>query len=151
MIDVLETIKAFGGAASQFTAIIALCALFIKPIRKKFISWIKKESGTVEIDKIVSELADDIKEIKEKLDKQEEQLKDHIETSKQGSRLARESDLFELRQHINEIYLHYFPLKRMPIEVRENLIKGFEIYKKMGGNSYIEKIVNELLNLPVEM
>lgn len=55
-----------------------------------------------------------------------------------------------LRSNITSKYYVYSELKQIPYYEKENIDRMFEQYKKMGGNSYVETIVNEINALPIK-
>lgn len=55
-----------------------------------------------------------------------------------------------LRNAITSKYYVYSELGSIPNYERKNLIYLEEEYKKWGGNSYVEQIVKELLELPIK-
>lgn len=54
-----------------------------------------------------------------------------------------------LRSEITSIYYRYTSTKYIPRFEKENLNYLYAEYKKMGGNSYVAIVVEELNNLPV--
>lgn len=54
-----------------------------------------------------------------------------------------------LRSNITSKYYEYSLKKEIPYYEKENLNYMFEQYKKMNGNSYVEKIMDEINHLPV--
>lgn len=55
-----------------------------------------------------------------------------------------------LRSAITSKYYVYSELGAIPIYEKENVMYMAEQYKTMGGNSYIEKLVKEIENLPIK-
>ena len=55
-----------------------------------------------------------------------------------------------LRSAITSKYYVYTELKAIPMYEKENIIYMYEQYKAMGGNSYIDKIIEELSKLPIK-
>lgn len=51
-----------------------------------------------------------------------------------------------LRSQINYLYFKYLPVKKLPIFEKENLIKMYASYKRLGGNSYIDHLYTELMS-----
>lgn len=54
-----------------------------------------------------------------------------------------------LRSSITKIYYKYVPLGYIPQYERENAIYLHDQYKNMGGNSYVDTIFPEIMNLPI--
>lgn len=80
-----------------------------------------------------------IKQYKEKDNRQEETLKRQEEALK-----------CLLRSNITSKYYVYKELGSIPTYEKENIDYMFEQYRIMGGNSYVEMIVNEINNLPTK-
>lgn len=55
-----------------------------------------------------------------------------------------------LRSNITSKYYVYNEMGSIPIYEKENIDYMFEQYKLMGGNSYIERIVKEINDLPIK-
>ena len=55
-----------------------------------------------------------------------------------------------LRSAITSKYYVYSELKEIPQYEKENLVYMFEQYQKMGGNSYINQIMEEIVALPIK-
>lgn len=55
-----------------------------------------------------------------------------------------------LRSAITSKYYVYTEISSIPLYEKENINYMYEQYKKMGGNSYINKIVEEINKLPIK-
>lgn len=55
-----------------------------------------------------------------------------------------------LRSNITSKYYVYNEMGNIPIYEKENIDYMFEQYKLMGGNSYVERIVKEINDLPIK-
>lgn len=55
-----------------------------------------------------------------------------------------------LRSNITSKYYVYNEIGSIPVYEKENIDYMFEIYKSMGGNSYVERIVKEINDLPIK-
>lgn len=55
-----------------------------------------------------------------------------------------------LRSNITSKYYVYNEIGNIPIYEKENIDYMFEQYKLMGGNSYVERIVKEINDLPIK-
>lgn len=146
-----EIIKNLGAVAGSITSIIAFITFLIKPVRNKLICYIKKELGYNETNESIKKLNNEVKVLYDKIRSTDVKLEGYIQLQKKRNDLNDEAQLYNLRQHINEVYIRYMQLGKIPVEVRENLVKGYNVYKKLGGNSYIERVVEELLELPVDV
>lgn len=64
---------------------------------------------------------------------------------------ARESDLCVLRQLMLDIYRKYEDVKVWPQYEAENFFRMYKVYKKRGGNSFIDDIHNLVLTWEVDV
>lgn len=55
-----------------------------------------------------------------------------------------------LRSNITSKYYVYNEMGSIPVYEKENIDYMFEQYKEMGGNSYVERIVKEINDLPIK-
>lgn len=55
-----------------------------------------------------------------------------------------------LRSNITSKYYVYNEMGSIPVYEKENIDYMFEQYKAMGGNSYVERIVKEINDLPIK-
>ena len=55
-----------------------------------------------------------------------------------------ESQLSILRHEITEIYYKYLENKEIPAHTKESVLMMYEQYEKLGGNSYVHTIVEEI-------
>jgi hypothetical protein len=128
----IETIKTLGALASSVLGIISCLVLVIKPIRTKFVNWIKKTSNASQTDQLLKEL---------------KELKTMIEENNENARLQGEASLCLLRKDITQLYYKY--PKEIPIYERESLVKMYKSYHALNGNSYVDIIYEEMMKLPV--
>ena len=120
-IAIIELIKLIGGTAGAITTILA----FLGIVSKKPKEWIKKTIR--EESKIANQqLEADVAKL----------LKDNNESKKR--------DIVSLRHSITTIYEEYKSRKKFPIHTKEDLFSLYEEYERLGGNSYIHTIVNEM-------
>lgn len=62
----------------------------------------------------------------------------------------KEASLCLLRSNLTSKYYVYSELGSIPYYEKENCNYMYAQYKKMGGNSYIEEIMEEINNLPIK-
>jgi len=55
-----------------------------------------------------------------------------------------------LRSNITSKYYVYKELKEIPHYEKENMLYMYEQYKNMGGNSFIDDIMEEIKDLPIK-
>ncbi|MEG2381617.1 MAG: hypothetical protein RSB38_07980 [Oscillospiraceae bacterium] len=135
----IEEIKDVAAVVGCLSAIIALMVTIIKPLRTGFVNWIKRKSNTCEIEK--------------KIDSISRLLEDHIKHDADKTEITELQTgalLCIMRDSITAIYYKYMDRGSIPTYARENLVKQYECYHAMHGNSYIDIIYAELLELPVE-
>ena len=118
---------------------ITLITLLCKPLRNKIAGWIRKTSHMEETRAAV----DEVRAMMQQLMAAEE--------SKQAMlRLFKESQLSLLRDSITDLYFKYLPKKEVPTYERKDMVKLFESYRKLGGNSYVQTIYEEFMEWPVK-
>jgi hypothetical protein len=130
--DILEVLKTLAVFAGSITTIFGCLLLFIKPIRTWVSNGIKKNTED--------------KEQKELIMRMNETLEKHMEQYD----LQNEALLSMLRDNITKTYYKFISIGEIPCYERENLVKQYCIYHKMNGNSYIDIIYEELLELNVK-
>lgn len=134
----MEIIKNIGAIIGLVLSCITLITLCCKPIRKQLIGWIKHTSKTDETTQLMQEF--------------KTLLQSHIalDEKKQAQMdLISEAILDLLRDDITRIYFRYIGKGELPAYEKQNLVTLFERYTKMGGNSYIHNIYDELMELPL--
>lgn len=133
-------ILTIGGFCGAISTTIALIILIIKPIRNKFVSWVGKTADTDGINKKIDRLTELVettveqnKELKAEMNKQSEALKASI----------RNSILNLYYKCLAKGYITTFEL--------QNVSELYANYKSLGGNSFISKVVDIMVNtLPVK-
>lgn len=73
-----------------------------------------------------------------------------IKSYKQRDNTQEEALKCLLRSSITSKYYVYSELKTIPLYEKENLNYMYEQYKAMGGNSYINEIMEEINKLPTK-
>ena len=135
MIDVIRQIAGIAGA---ITTIFGCSILFIKPIRNYVVKSIKKRMKDDQQDNLMLEILDTLNEhIKQ------DQLRQEI------YELHTEALLALLRSNITRMYYKYINSDGIPSHERENLIKQYDIYHKMHGNSYVDIVYADLLDVQI--
>lgn len=143
------------GVISSLMTIFAFSAFLWKPCRKKIIDFLVTALKVEEIDdKLDRHMKDDEtkKKLYERLDvelhKLENEVEQFIENDKASKKIYREAHLVEIREEIIQIYNKFSEQHYIPIYEKENLIKRYEVYEKLGGNSFVHDIFNDLMALP---
>lgn len=133
--DIIKDIGTVIGMVLSFITLITLCC---KPIRKRFMAWIRRTSKTDETEEWMHEL--------------KVMLQNHIalDEKKQAQMdIISDAILDLLRDDITRIYFQYISQKEIPSYEKQNLATLFERYTSMGGNAYIHNIYDELMELPL--
>lgn len=133
-----EIIKEAGAYAGAIAAIIALCALLIKPIRVKLAGWITRTSGRDDINGKIDRLTEMVQttinqnnELQAEMTLQSEALKASI------------------RNSILNLYYKCTAKSSITTYELQNLSELYENYKALGGNSFVTECVERLRALPV--
>lgn len=136
----MDILTILGSLSGSIITIITLLTTLVKPLREKFVSLIVKSSGT-----------DTLSEKIETLTKLLEETIKENETQK--NELFKQSEALQssLRNEILCIYFNCRNKDEITSWERENVIHLFESYKKLNGNSFIEKCVEEILEIKVKM
>ena len=128
-----------GAVIGVVLSCITLITLLCKPLRNKIAGWIRKTSHMEETRAAV----DEVRAMMQQLMAAEE--------SKQAMlQLFKESQLSLLRDSITDLYFKYLPKKEVPTYERKDMVKLFESYRKLGGNSYVQTIYEEFMEWPVK-
>lgn len=135
----LDFISTLGNIAAAFNATLIVLVAVFKPLRKAFIAWVQKQAGSTQTQA-------DIKEIKEAVSscviadqKRDDILRDQTKALK-----------CILRGKLTDAHDKYTRIGSIPQKRREEAVEDYTMYKAMGGNSYIDVIYPELLELPVD-
>lgn len=134
----MEWITLLSSISGSIITILTLATTLIKPLRQKIISIIEKCSNTDELSAKIDNLTELVKSNAEDNEKQKEEL-------------ARQSEAIQssLRNDILTIYFNSIHKDYISSWERENVIHLYEAYKKLNGNSFISKCVEEILEIPV--
>lgn len=99
----------------------------VKPIRVKFIGWIRKKTCA------------------EDNEKQLTILNEQVVSLQESAKLSATANCSMLRHHITDIYYRYLDEQQIPAYEKENLIGLFDAYCALKGNHYVEEIVREIM------
>lgn len=134
----IETLQAIATALSALLAVITAAGALIKPIRDKIVDAISDRKGRQELlDKI------------EHLSKSVEELSQKTETQQQDLEGLKEGLTSSIRDTILRIYFETNHKDSISAWESENIRHLFDAYKKLGGNSFVEDCVSEILEKPV--
>lgn len=121
LMTLIEILKLVGGIAGALTTIIAFFTL----ISKKPKAWLAKT-------------------IREESKAANQQLEKDIKLLVQDNEESKKRDIVSIRHSITTIYEEYKSRKKFPVHVKEDLLSLFEEYDKLGGNSYVHTIIEEM-------
>ena len=134
----MDILLIVSSAAGSIITILTLLSTLFKPFREKIISIIIKSSGT----DTLSEKIDTLTKLLEETVKENETQKEIIEIQSEALQSS-------LRNDILQIYLKCKNKDGISNWERENVLHLYESYKKLNGNSFVEKCVNEILEMDV--
>lgn len=145
MVELVEHIKTAGQVASAIMGLFALGAFFVKPFRSKFANWVKLNCG-------IEEIKEQLEDNNKRLDRMEKGL---IATEKEQEAIADQIDVLieggqcSLRDIITNAYYEFVVEKKsIPEWQREKVARAYLAYKKENGNSYVDLIYPEIMELP---
>jgi len=122
-----------GSILGALTAIIGFFTL----VSKNFRAWIKHI--------IKKSIKDDEQDIMIK------EMHKNIQDLVKENKYNRKANIATIRDRITHLYYKYYTTGELPEFERENIIKQYEAYINLGGNSYITKLYGELMTLKVKI
>lgn len=140
----VEIIKLIGAMIGYILSAITLTTMIVKPIRKRFINWLKNICGMGVIESNLTEIKSEFSEIKA-------MLQTHIEADTDKSQMLKrlaEAEKAALRNSI--LQLCDICLRRESITSVEklNLIDMYGEYHNLGGDTYCTDRYEITLDLP---
>lgn len=145
--DILTILGLIAGGAGSCITIITFATLVCKPLREKFIKWVRKITNREEIDKEISnvnEKIDKLTGLVEKTIDQNNKLQD--ETKMQSEALQA-----SLRNSILKAYHCCTSRGYITSFQAQNVSALFTNYEKLGGNGFIKYTIMPAINrLPVK-
>lgn len=136
----MELITLIASISGSVITIITLATTLIKPVRKKFIDMISKCSDKDEITKKLDNVTNLLENTVNENEKQRQEIQ-----------ILLESQQASLRNEILMIYFNSIHKDEISSWERENVLHLYDAYKKLNGNSFVEKCVEEILEIPVKM
>lgn len=134
----IETLQAIATALSALLAVITAAGALIKPIRDKIVDAISDKKGRQELLDNIEQLNKAVKELSQKTETQQKDL----DGLKEGLTSS-------IRDTILRIYFETNHKDSISAWESENIRHLFDAYKKLGGNSFVEDCVSEILEKPV--
>lgn len=129
-----DLLKIISGAVGSLLVIFGFLVGIFKPIRNSVNRWIRKITNIESTAKAMEEITNSICE-----------LKRVFETQIQASEIRDAATASMIRNEITKMYYIYLEKKAMPAREKENMLRLFESYANLGGNSYINAIVDEMM------
>lgn len=125
--------------ANFFLLMAAFLTIVVKPIRNSFINFISCFDREGKLVKSIEELKCNSKKTHAAI----EEIKNDLIESK-------EIDKLTLSNSIVRLYHQYLNEPALPAYEREILIKLYEKYRELGGNSFVLECYEELKNKPIK-
>lgn len=144
-----EILKLASSIASEITTIIALLAIILPKSRNAIAKWLKKALEIDRVNKTLDEQSKKNEEREKLIGDLKNTLDNHVKRYKEYTDRAQERDIFMLRSEIDNIYHKYMPLGYITSTAKSDVVKAWELYVAMGGNSYAKSEVTDLMALPV--
>lgn len=129
----MELVKDIAAVVGLVLSFSSLLTLVCKPVRRMVVSFITRQSGKSEMERQIAEIRD--------------MLLEHLEADKLEQANAaddREALLCLLRSSITQVYYTYLPTKQVPAHQYKNTIYLTDVYTKLGGNSYVATVVENM-------
>lgn len=138
--DITVTILAVSAVCGALSTIVAFVVLIFKPLRNKFVSWISKTADTNNINTKIDKLT----ELVEKTVEQNDEMKDEMHKQSEALKAS-------LRNSILNLYYKCVAKGFITTFELQNVSELYANYKSLGGNSFITKVVDIMVNtLPVK-
>lgn len=144
-----EILKLASSIAGEITTIIALLAIILPKSRNAIVKWLKKALEIDRVNKTLDEQSKKNEEREKLIGDLKNTLDNHVKRYKEYTDRAQERDIFMLRSEIDNIYHKYMPLGYITSTAKSEVVKAWELYVAMGGNSYAKSEVTDLMALPV--
>lgn len=144
-----EILKLASSIAGEITTIIALLAIILPKSRNAIVKWLKKALEIDRVNKTLDEQSKKNEEREKLIGDLKNTLDNHVKRYKEYTDRAQERDIFMLRSEIDNIYHKYMPLGYITSTAKSDVVKAWELYVAMGGNSYVKSEVTDLMALPV--
>ena len=135
----MEIVKDIGTVIGLVLSAITLITLCCKPLRRKIGNVVRKAS-------IMEETSQALDEVRAMM----QQLMATQESNQAMMKNFKESQLSLLRDSITQLYFKYLPERQVPAYGRKDMVNLFEAYSRLGGNSYVRTIYQELMDWPVK-
>ena len=135
IIDAAKNISAVVGCA---TGVSALCVTIVRPLRRRFVSFVKKETNANEHDNSIRSMDGKLDEIVKSVDA----ISDKLDRVSKGTKA-------NLADSIKSIYFTYYKEKKIPYRAKESLIMLHDAYKALYGNHGVDEMYDEAMTWEV--
>lgn len=125
--DLFDGFQNFGSIIGVIITIATFCGIISKKPKKALRNLIREEAKAAN-----QELEDDVKNVKEKLESNEQ------------------TTIAMIRHEITETYYKYRDNKKLPSNVKEDVLSLYERYEKLGGNSFVHSLIDEVKTWEIE-
>lgn len=132
-------LSTIAGVCGAISTIITLIVLIFKPVRERFVGWISKTSDKDNIHQKIDELTELVKKLSETNESQNQQME---KTNK--------ALLSTIRKEIVDIYNSCMKNEHITLYIKDTLNSLYAEYVRLGGNSFVHNLVDELNDLPVK-
>lgn len=125
--DLFDGFQNFGSIIGVIITIVTFLGIISKKPKKALRNLIREEAKAAN-----QELEDDVKNVKEKLESNEQ------------------TTIAMIRHEITETYYKYRDNKKLPSNVKEDVLSLYERYEKLGGNSFVHSLIDEVKTWEIE-
>lgn len=131
-----------------FTAI----SVVVKPIRKRIGSWIINSLSRANvIDTKLANFDTKLEEIHSSIDSIKtdvEHLRSENQTQNESIELIKHANIDEMKHTLTEMYYNAKRDNGISRYNRTNFVTMFETYSRLGGNSYVHELYDQILEMP---
>lgn len=151
----IELFKSISAVVGCILTCISLVTLLCKPVRNKFIGWIRKNTNISEAEKSINELRNNLTKLSEAVqqhlansEKFQNEIREEFKTVNQEILRLADNDVLVLRDCILEKYFECKNRGYVEEHERESIAAMHERYIEKGGNSYEHFAYDEFMSLP---
>lgn len=122
--------------------------MVVTPLRNIFINWINSKVGTEKQNFQIGCLKEAIEDYNVEVTKKLDTILDAYNRQHEIIGILTEAELNAIRNRITNMFYKYKDAYKIPSYEKKNLIEHYALYKKMHGNSYVDEIYKQLMELP---
>ncbi len=135
----LDIVKDIGSYTGAVVTVIGFVVMIVKPLRERLTKWVSKITNK----EVVEKKLDDLTKLVEKSITQNETLESKLNTQNEALKAT-------LRNSILVIYYTQTQKGYMTTFDLSNLTELYDSYLALGGNSFVKKCVEQLMELPIK-